>query len=263
MDELFSLNPDAYMTRIEYMIRDERHISPNHFMWAERYLKGILADEPYHNKARILLAELYSHRENNDSLAQAKLCEEGLKIDPYDKALHGQLFRVRTKRQEEDTLIKFYEKLLIGNCDNTAIVGNLIRLYIKCRAFDKAKALIVKAENTRKHIIYRVFEGDLELARGNGNEARDIWLSVSETDANDHACVFELAERLNTIGEHQTAIELYERAYDMQKAPKELDALYALAFLYTKRGEKVNAVATWERIIIFTQARVWIGQSER
>ncbi len=40
----------------------------------------------------------------------------------------------------------------------------------------------------------------------------------------------------------------YERSYQAQTAPHLLDALYAMAFLYTHLGRKNEAVATWKRI---------------
>ena len=58
MDVLFSMNQDDYIERISKMIRDEYSITPENFVWAERYLKGLLSEEKQNNTARTLLVEL-------------------------------------------------------------------------------------------------------------------------------------------------------------------------------------------------------------
>ena len=77
IDALFSVNEDDSIERIGKMIRDEYSITPENFMWAERYLKGLLSEDNQNNIMRALLVELYDHRENRDSLASELLCEEG------------------------------------------------------------------------------------------------------------------------------------------------------------------------------------------
>ena len=98
MDALFSMNQDDYLEKISNMIRDEYSISTENFIWAERYLKGVLGEEQQNNSARTLLVELYNHRVNRDLINGTRLCEDGLLIDPSDKALLGNLILIREKR---------------------------------------------------------------------------------------------------------------------------------------------------------------------
>ena len=64
IDALFSMNQDDYLEKISNMIRDEYSISTDNFVWAERYLNGVLSEEQQNNSARTLLVELYNHRIN-------------------------------------------------------------------------------------------------------------------------------------------------------------------------------------------------------
>ena len=91
----------------------------------------LLSEEKQNNNARILLVELYEHRENRDSLACGRLCEEGLLIDPSNVALIGKLTRVREKRDESDRLIEFFEALYSKNKQNNILAETLIEIYIK------------------------------------------------------------------------------------------------------------------------------------
>lgn len=131
MDELFSMNRDDYIEKIEKMIRDEYSISSESFVWAERYLKGLLSEDDQNNGARILLAELYEHRENSDLLAQIKLCEEGLLVDAYDIALIGKLVRARERRNEPERIVGFFERLYASDTQNETAADVLIQSHIK------------------------------------------------------------------------------------------------------------------------------------
>ncbi len=246
IDSLFSLDRDDYIARIHTMLRDERVISPDRFTWAEWYLKGILADTPADNEARTLLLELYEHRENSDSLAIGRLCEEGLAVDSRHEGLHGKLARLRERRKEPERLIAFLEPMVGREPDNLPAMGNLVQAYIRCRYFDRAEALLDGAADP----VISLYRGDVLLAKGEAQAAVAFWQSMSEAHASHPWVQFEAAERLNRVGFYEAAIGLYERAYALQNPPHLLDPLYAMAFLYTNLGRKAEAIATWERILV-------------
>ena len=246
MDALFSMNQDDYIERISKMIRDEYSITPENFVWAERYLKGLLSEEKQNNTARTLLVELYEHRENRDSLAGGRLCEEGLLIEPSNIALIGKLTRIREKRNEADRLIKFLETLYSKNIQNIAVIDALISVYIKYGKYDNATNLM---SSSKKRAIFDVYKGDIELAFGNKESAKSIWTSAALANYNDSHLLFEIAERCNKINDTETALKLYQQSYEVAPSPKEMDPLYALAFLYTNIGIKEKAIQMWENII--------------
>lgn len=65
----------------------------------------------------------------------------------------------------------------------------------------------------------------------------------------DHHMLFDIAERFKSIGEVETAISLFERSYDNAPTPKEMDALYSQAFLYTENKMNEKAIQVWQTII--------------
>ncbi len=246
MDALFSMNQDDYIDKISKMIRDEYSITQENFVWAERYLKGLLSEEKQNNTARTLLVELYEFRENRDSLAAGQLCEEGLLIEPSNIALIGKLTRIREKRKEGDRLINFFETLYSKNTQNIVVIDALISAYIKYSRYDAATNLM---SSSKKRAIFDVYQGDIELALGHKENAINSWISTASANHNDSHLLFEIAERFNKINDVETALKLYQQSYDIATSPKETDALYAQAFLYAKIGKKEEAIQMWQSII--------------
>ena len=246
IDTLFSMNRDDYFERISKMIRDEHSIAPENFLWAERYLKGLLSEEKQNNNARILLVELYEHRENRDSLACGRLCEEGLLIEPSNIALIGKLTRVREKRDESDRLIEFFEALYSKNKQNDILVETLIDIYIKHGRCDDAASLML---SSKKRPIFELYQGDIELASGRKDKAIALWRSAANENHRDCELLFKIAERFDNIHDFDAALQLYQQSYEAAPAPKELDALYAQAFLYTKIKKNAEAIDVWKMII--------------
>jgi transcriptional regulator with XRE-family HTH domain len=246
IDTLFSMNRDDYIERISKMIRDEYSIAPENFLWAERYLKGMLSEENQNNNARILLVELYEHRENRDLLACGRLCEEGLLIEPSNIALIGKLTRIREKRDESDRLIEFFEALYSKNKQNDILVETLIDIYIKHGRCDDAASLML---SSKKRPIFELYQGDIELALGRKDKAIALWHSAANENHRDCELLFKIAERFDNIHDIDAALQLYQQSYEAAPVPKELDALYAQAFLYTKIKKNAEAIDVWKMII--------------
>ena len=248
-DTLFSMDEDDYLTRIYTMIRDEHTISPENFVWAERYLRGVLSEDRYRTDARSLLIELYAHRENRDSLAQGLLAEEGILLDPMNADLNAKLRLVREKRREYDRLIRFWEPLAERHPKNYVIIENLLAEYVHERQFDKARALIAKSAESEPRPYYRLCLGDMKLAAGSEEGAINIWLNTAQEFASDAWTLFQCGERFEKLGDYETALRMYEESYEKSPAPKWMDSLYSRAFLYEKMNRADDAVSMWECII--------------
>lgn len=92
----------------------------------------------------------------------------------------------------------------------------------------------------------KIFEGDIQFAKGGIESAKVRWSSV---DKENHKGQYEAGERYNRIGEYNKAIECYENSYTSSIVPRDLSAVYSLAFLYTKLGKYQNAIDMWQRIL--------------
>ena len=243
MDELFSMNADDYLLRIRQMLQNEHTISPDNFLWAERYLKATLSESPSQLDARRLLVELYAHRENRDSLAIGRLAEEGLSEDPADEDLLSRLIQTRERRDEIPRLIRFLESLLQTNPEELALRERMIDVCIRHRMFEKAETLLSAAPF--KSPLLELYRGDLLLCRTNDEAAAmQIWTDTAN-QYNDYATHYHVGERMEKLKRYDHAIAHLKKANALSPTPKEMDALYALAFLYEHIGQIQNALFTW------------------
>ena len=122
----------------------------------------------------------------------------------------------------------------------------LIGIYINAGKCEIAKEYI---SSFFDNAMYELFLGDIEIQTGNNSTALSMWETAVQKNGNDHRIIFEAAERFNKYGFSEKAISLYERSYEKAPSPKELDSVYARAFLFTKLGRKSEAISMWNLII--------------
>jgi tetratricopeptide (TPR) repeat protein len=91
-----------------------------------------------------------------------------------------------------------------------------------------------------------VLLGDIAFAKGDEAKAKEIWNTIPKTDWLGQ---YEAGERFNRLNEYDRAIECFNNAYEAQTAPRKMDMMYSLAFLYKKLGRFAEAKQEWERII--------------
>lgn len=146
-----------------------------------------------------------------------------------------------------NTIINFYESLLQKFSKNDTVKEKPIEIYITVGRYDEAKKLI---SASAPKAIFDLFLGDIEKALGNSDTALALWEAATEKHNDDHSILFKAAERFNKHGFSEKAISLYEQSYEKAPAPKELDSVYARAFLFTNLGRKDDAISMWNLIII-------------
>ena len=247
MDVLFSMESNDYIERISSLIYSDHIISSENFVWAERYLKGLLTEDHTNNKARELLIALYSYRENLDSMAQGDLAEEAILLEPMHPDFNKKLEMCRKQRNEVDRLIAFWNKILEKTPENYIVREDLISVCIDERYLEKAKTLINTAPTPRH--AYNLFMGDLKLIEGDEKSAKEIWLDATKK-ANDAWTFYEAGKRFEKIRNYDVAIELWKKSYEMTPGPvKWMDSLYACAFVYEKMGKFDLAIDMWEQIV--------------
>ena len=123
----------------------------------------------------------------------------------------------------------------------------LIEAMISMKYFEKAEKLLdtAKFEGSNRYL-KEIFLGDLALAKGNEQAAKDIWESVPD---NDWYGQYEAGERFNRLNDYEKAVECFNNAYKAQTAPHKIDMIYSLAFLYKKLGRFNDAKKEWELIV--------------
>lgn len=100
--------------------------------------------------------------------------------------------------------------------------------------------------NGENKYMKEVFLGDIALAKGDVAKAKEIWNRIPKKDWLGQ---YEVGERFNRLNEYERAIECFNNAYEAQTAPRKMDMMYSLAFLYKKLGRFAEAKKEWELII--------------
>ena len=258
MDTLFSLDEEAYLERIGNMILDEYLIAHDQFVWAEEYLKKLLNEDETHSKARVLLVELYGHRENRDQLSAIRLCKQGLEIDPNQKTLYQKLTALGKKRDDADMLITFYQSLYQKYPHNDLISEQLAALYANKEKYEDALRFIQMHPTTAN----RLLQGDILCSLGNQAQAFELWQQIAKEFQADNAVLFSVAEQFERRGQDEFAERYYQESYQNTVSPKPLDALYALAFMYARTRRYQDAINMWNQIIVGLKQEYHITKGE-
>ena len=104
----------------------------------------------------------------------------------------------------------------------------------------------MKADDEYSTCLPEIYKGDIECARGNIDQAKEIWNKI---DKKNHKAQYELGERFNRVNDYEKVIECFNNSFATAKVPRDLSALYSLAFLYTKLKEYRKAIDMWQLII--------------
>ena len=251
IDDLFSVDHEDELKRIEHILAYEG-LSEQSYLYAKRILEASLQDDPDNVRALKLYAKLYLKKTNNDLLEAGRMLERAMKRSPLDEEIYGLYRAVRgggvyKAHSDDDWFIRVCEPYAEKFPQNSRLIVILIEAMIRQRYFEKAEKYINLMQlDKNEEYLRQIYLGDLELARGNLDNAKAIWNVVSE---NDSMGQYEAGERFNRINEYDRAIKCFKNAFQTATPPRYLDAVYSLAFLYTKLERKTEAIEAWQLII--------------
>ena len=251
IDELFSVNHEDELERIDGMLQKEAMTDQN-YAYAKRILDGILRENPKDVEAMKRYAKVYLAKTNTDLLTAGKMLETAMEFAPLDEEVYGLYRNVRgggeyKQHSDNDWFIRVCEPYARKYPQNINLYRMLIEAMISKKYFDRAEELLtaVKFAGENKYM-KEVFLGDIALAKGDEAKAKEIWDTVPE---NDWLGQYEVGERFNRLNDYEKAIECFNNAYEAQTAPRKMDMMYSLAFLYKKLGRFAEAKKEWEMII--------------
>ncbi len=250
IDDLFSVDHEDELKRIEESLT--YGLSEQSYLYAKRVLDASLQDDPDNVCALKLYAKLHLKKTNDDLLEAGRMLERAMKRSPLDEEIFGLYRTVRgggvyEAHSGDDWFIRVCEPYAEKFPQNSRLIVILIEAMIRQRYFEKAEKYINLLQlDKNEEYLCQIYLGDLELARGNLDNAKAIWNAVSE---NDSMGQYEAGERFNRINEYDRAIQCFKNAFQAATPPRYLDAIYSLAFLYTKLGRKNEAIEAWQLIM--------------
>ena len=251
IDELFSVGHEDELERIDTMLQKET-MSDQNYSYAKRILDGILKENPKDVEAMKRYAKVYLTKTNTDLITAGRMLEQAMELAPLDEEVYGLYRSVRGGSEykyhsDNDWFIRVCEPYARKYPQNIGLYRMLIEAMISKKYFDRAEELLtaVKLAGENKSM-KEVVLGDIALAKGDEAKAKEIWGAIPKTDWLGQ---YETGERFNRLNEYEKAIECFNNAYEAQTAPRKMDMMYSLAFLYKKLGRFAEAKKEWELII--------------
>ena len=251
IDELFSINHEDELERIDNMLKREAMTDQN-YAYAKRVLDRMLQENPKDTCAMKRYAKVYLAKTNADLLAAGRILETAMKETPTDIEVYYLYREVRGgneyhRHSYNDWFIRVCEPYARKYPQHPHLYFMLIEAMISKKYFDRAEELLTMARfEGEDRYMKEVLLGDIALARGDEQRAREIWNSIPK---DDYLGQQEAGERFNRINEYEKAIECFYNAYNAQSsAPRKMDMVYSLAFLYKKLGRLAEAKKAWELI---------------
>lgn len=251
IDELFSVNHEDELERIDTMLEKETMTDQN-YAYAKRILDGILRENPKDVSAMKRYAKVYLAKNNTDLLTAGKMLEQAMELAPLDEEVYFLYRGVRgggeyKQHSDNDWFIRVCEPYARKYPQNIGLYRTLIEAMISKKYFDRAEELLMAVQFKGEYkYMKEVFLGDIALAKGDEAKAKEIWNAIPKSDWLGQ---YEAGERFNRLNEYDRAIECFNNAYEAQTAPRKMDMMYSLAFLYKKLGRFGEAKKEWELII--------------
>ncbi len=243
IDDLFQVDHTDELERVDRILYHDS-LAEENFSYAKRILEGLLVETPGDVSVCKRYAELILKRNHRDGMTARRVLEQAMTLSPHDEELFVLYRRLceggrEAVRSGNDDFLRVC-KPYAGNEKQAQLLAEAM---MDMGYLEQAEAMIAAMENSS---VRDIFRGELAMAKGDRAGAKAIWLAIP---ADDHKGQYEAGERLNALGAYEEAIRCYCNAFAAADTPRDLSAVYALAFLYDKLGRHKEAAQAWETIL--------------
>ncbi len=242
IDDLFGITDEDELERVDFLLEHER-LTEENFTYSKNVLNNALEHSPDDVRVLKTYARLYFAKNQRDRLEAGRMLRQAMKTAPEDDEIW--LLYHQFCGKELDDFIGTCEPYLPTVPETSRLYELLIDAMIERRYFDRAEGLITVYESHCPTAMPAVFRGDIARMSGNIEKALVIWDSV---DTGDHKAQYEIGERLTNIDTGR-AIAAFERSFAAAEVPRDLSAVYSLAFLHERLGNRAEAKAAWQTIL--------------
>jgi len=257
IDDLFSAGNINHFERVDKILAEGESISESSFIYAKRYLTGLLEEDTENTEALKRFIQLYEIRMDSFSLIAAHYAEQAIITSPDDHELHRKLARLRGIEFANEPvswrMFRFYNDFIKKNPDNQEALVNLHRAYVQTNKYKEAEEILDKIKDVKARTLLKV---DMLIRLGKSEEAFAILNKHADDYSDDPTVLQEAAERHDKADHYETALELYEKSFEIMPEPKYLSSLYHRAFMYDRFGHYEKAIEMWKKIIV-RQKRDW------
>lgn len=252
IDDLFTLNVNSHLERIENMIEQHNDISLQDETYAKNYLLGLVEHETLSAKAYQLLASLSAHRSRSYQRQTINYAKEALKREPNDKYTHSLLIE-GSKGACSDwnynnhyELIKYYKKFTTNHPELKRGHLFLIDQLIDAGRLEEAKDTLEQIKRIEDNYLVTLYQGILYQAEGDTKKGFDLFDQMILDEPDNWLTWATRGDMLARHGYYEEAIEDNLRAHALQPSPKYVDAPECNAMIYEILGQKDKAISMYE-----------------
>ena len=252
IDALFSIDRSDEMRRVDSILQQEI-VSDEQFGYVSRLLDAILREEPDNIDAKKRYLRLYLRRYHSDRMVAlemlSKLWEAGCEDTEFYLACRELCGGGSEVRHADNT--RFVERCtdyVKSHPAEVKIREYLFEAFLELRRYDDAHALMDSLPTADNYSAYlpEIWCGDLLLAHSNTDGAIAVWKTVP---ASNHKGQYEVGVRMERLGDLDGASACYEASFAAAEVPRDLSAMYALAFLRERQGDIRGAIDAWATIL--------------
>ena len=263
VDELFGLNENEKLRRIENRLEFEEPLPGDVFWEYEEYLKHALENTEDKAKIYSLLAHLYHHRLETDAKKVSQYARESMKLAPEKKDCQWLLDKAEGafvwdwNVGNHAKVIAFYQELIEAdkkaNPDKPTYLPHfwLMDNLIADHRTEEAKKVLAEFSKLQKNrdFMVAIYEANIALSEFDEKKADGIIEEAFDSYSHDPGFLFEVAQYYAKKGVYDRAIELYEASYERDEKPRFTDALQGIATIYEIQGKYQEAADTCDRLL--------------
>lgn len=269
IDELFCLTDEKELERIQNMIWDSRMLPQPQLEKAENWLLNRIDAGFKPDRCYFLLADLHNHQAEMHHEIAADYAKQSLKYTPTDKGALGALgeamggYTPDWYCRDHHDLIAVYQQLAAKNPTEPRLYLWIMDNLIDDGRFDEARAALEKMRSLDHTFRVPWYEGLICWHAGDREAARIIWEQMERDFPDEWLVPLSRGDQMAMEHRYDEAIAYYRRAMDMQKAPKMVDPLEAIAQVCKYTGNRTLAMEALEEDIriLNTQWDTHTGES--
>ncbi len=255
IDELFDVEDQTHLERIENMLRIKRILSKVDYDYAEHFLKEKMEDSAHRGKALSLLADLHNHEAAMHNEQAEYYAKEALKENPTWKCNHVALLWAQHGTMTDwnytnhHKRIAYYQEFVKENPDYARGYLYLLDELIADGRLEEAEGVLAQMREVEDDCRVKMYAGEIAWAAGKHDEAYSIWDDMVKQEPDNWLVYAYTADRYAAGCRYEEALEFNKIAFKLQPSPKYMDAAECIAHIHEIMGEYERAVEDWEELI--------------
>ena len=235
----------------------DEELSESSFLYAKRYLIGLLDENAANTEALRRLIDLYKKRIDSYTEIAARYAEQAINTTADDHDLHFAYARLRGVQWDYEPVgwrfFRFYDNFIKKHPSNNEALVNLHNAYAQTSRYKEANEM---SDRITDEVTRMLLKGDTLIRLGKEEEAFDVFEKLTADHPDDPKVFFETGERCRRLAERrfypneyasyfEKAVELFERSqkiFDATMSPPPCHPTYLRAFLYDNLGYYEKAI---------------------